>query len=110
VDAGDAPAGRLVCGGFGPQGQQFDHQPAQQAAHHAALLLVLRVQSGVEGLTGDQGFEDDVHAQQIAVERQCAIHVGHSDDEMAERQVGQDGHGVRARCGAGRPANNGRSR
>jgi hypothetical protein len=87
LDTGDAPAGWLIRGGFGSQRQQLDHQPAQQAAHDAALLFAFRMQNRIEGLAGDQGLEHDVHPQHIAVERQCTIHVGHSDDQMAERHI-----------------------
>ena len=52
---------------------------------------MFRVQDGVERLAGDQSFEDHLHAEQIAVERQRAIHIGHSDDKVAKRNVSQKG-------------------
>ena len=110
MDAGNGAAGGLLRGGFGSERQQLDHQSAQQAADDPALLLTASVQDRVERLSGDEGFEDDLHAQHVAVERQRAVHVGHPDDEMTERHVREDGHEVTQRLGAGRPANSGRSR
>ena len=77
----------LSAAGLARKREQLDHQSAQQATDDPALLLAGGVQHRVERLPGDQGFEDDVHAEHIAVERQRAIHVGHPDDEMAERHV-----------------------
>lgn len=109
VDPGDAPS-RFVFGRLGADRQQLDHQPAQQPADDPPLLLAGRVQHRIERLSGDERFEDHVHAQDVAVERQCAVHVGDADDEVTERHV-VEGHGLpAARFGAGRPANNGRSR
>ncbi len=59
--------------------EQLDHQSAQQAADDAALLFAGCVQHRVERLAGYEGFEDDIHAQHVAVEPQRAVHVGDAD-------------------------------
>ena len=64
----------------------------------AAQYLVPDVTGiAVERLPGDEGFEDDLHAERIAVERERPIHVGDPDDEVTEGDVGEDGHGFSAR-------------
>src|SRR6476660_5171606 len=70
------------------------------------------MQEGIERLSGDEAFEDDFHAERLAVERQGAVHVGDADDEVTERHVGQHtAHGVpAANLAAAVPANSGRSR
>src|SRR5437899_12932390 len=68
------------------------------------------MQHRIERFSRDERFEDDLHAERVAIEDERTIHVGHPDDQVTERDVGEDGHDGSARCGAGRPANSGRSR
>ena len=84
----------LSVAGCAPSDSSSTISPPSSPPTTRPSCLCFACSDRVERLTGDQGFEDDVHAQRIAVERQRAVHVGHPDDEVAERDVGQNGHHV----------------